>query len=441
MITTILRIAWINFTRDRVAQLMSFVLPVVFFSIFALVFGGQAGSGTPKVKIALVDEDGSAASRRLADALGREPSLTVQRTAKEKDGAKAKDGAPVPLDRERARALVHDGEVPVALVLPKGLGETIGSFGQGGEGKKIELLADPADPIASQVVIGLIQKAVMTSLPDLVAERGISLFDRYGGGLTKEQRTAVDGWLPQLRKRAETPAGTAQEGAAGAASSSASMPGLVPVEVVDVIRAGNPKKGIVAFYAAGIGVMFLLFTASAAGGALIEEVESGTLERLLSSRLGMGRLLLGKWLWLVLLGSAQLVVMFGWGALVFGLDFLPHLAGFAAMTAVTASAAGGFGLLLASLCRSRAQLGGISTVVILVMSALGGSMFPRFLMSPAMQKMGLFTFNGWALDGFVKVFWRDATLLQLWPQLLVLAGLAAVFLTLARLAARRWEAA
>ena len=219
------------------------------------------------------------------------------------------------------------------------------------------------------------------------------------------------------------------------------MPGLVPVEVVDVIRAGNPKKGIVAFYAAGIGVMFLLFTASAAGGALIEEVESGTLERLLSSRLGMGRLLLGKWLWLVLLGSAQLVVMFGWGALVFGLDFLPHLAGFAAMTAVTASAAGGFGLLLASLCRSRAQLGGISTVVILVMSALGGSMFPRFLMSPAMQKMGLFTFNGWALDGFVKVFWRDATLLQLWPQLLVLAGLAAVFLTLARLAARRWEAA
>ena len=42
------------------------------------------------------------------------------------------------------------------------------------------------------------------------------------------------------------------------------------------------------------------------------------------------------------------------------------------------------------------------------MSALGGSMFPRFLMSENMQKVGLLTFNAWALDGYLKVFWRDA---------------------------------
>jgi ABC-2 type transport system permease protein len=341
---------------------------------------------------------------------------------------------------------VQGGNVPIAVVLPRGLGESIGSFGKQ---TSIQLLADPSDPIASQVAIGLIQKAVMTSLPDLVAERGIAMFDRYGGGLTPEQRKAVDGWLPELRKRAsgagqaDAPAGAPAAGAPSAAPTPASsgISGLVPVEVVDVIRAENPKKGIVAFYAAGIGVMFLLFTASGAGGALIEEVESGTLERLLSTRLGMGRLLLGKWLYLTLLGSSQLVVMFVFGALVFGLELVPHLAGFAVMTAVTASASAGFGLLLAALCRTRAQLGGFSTVVILVMSALGGSMFPRFLMSPTMQKMGLFTFNGWALDGFVKVFWRDVPLLQLWPQVLVLACLAALFLGIARLAARRWETA
>ena len=38
-------------------------------------------------------------------------------------------------------------------------------------------------------------------------------------------------------------------------------------------------------------------------------------------------------------------------------------------------------------------------------------MFPRFLMSETMQKFGLLTFNGWALDGYLKVFWRDAPLL------------------------------
>jgi ABC-type multidrug transport system permease subunit len=34
------------------------------------------------------------------------------------------------------------------------------------------------------------------------------------------------------------------------------------------------------------------------------------------------------------------------------------------------------------------------------MSAIGGSMFPRFLMPDAMQKAGLWTINAWAIDGF-----------------------------------------
>ena len=75
------------------------------------------------------------------------------------------------------------------------------------------------------------------------------------------------------------------------------------------------------------------------------------------------------------------------------------------------------------------------------MSALGGSMFPRFLMSEGMQKVGLATFNAWALDGYLKVFWRDAPLVDLWPQVLVLTSLAAIFLSAARLITRRWETA
>ena len=133
--------------------------------------------------------------------------------------------------------------------------------------------------------------------------------------------------------------------------------------------------------------------------------------------------------------------MFTWGALVFGLELLSHLAGFALMTLATAGAAAGFGLVLATACRSRGQLSGIGTIVILMMSALGGSMFPRFLMSEKMQKLGLFTFNGWALDGYIKVFWRNAPLVELWPQLLVLVLLTAAFLTVARRLARRWETA
>jgi hypothetical protein len=95
---------------------------------------------------------------------------------------------------------------------------------------------------------------------------------------------------------------------------------------------------------------------------------------------------------------------------------LSHLPGFTVMTVATASAAAALALAFATLARTRAQLSGFSTILILTMSALGGSMFPRFLMSENMQKVGLLTFNAWALDGYLKVFWRQAALWELWPQ-------------------------
>ena len=131
--------------------------------------------------------------------------------------------------------------------------------------------------------------------------------------------------------------------------------------------------------------------------------------------------------------------MFTWGALVFGLPLASHIPGFLLVTVATASAAAAFGLVLATISRSRAQLSGLSTIIILAMSAMGGSMFPRFMMSDTMQQIGLVTFNAWALDGYLKVFWYEAPLWQLWPQLAVLFGLASVFLLLARRFARRWE--
>jgi ABC-2 type transport system permease protein len=153
----------------------------------------------------------------------------------------------------------------------------------------------------------------------------------------------------------------------------------------------------------------------------------------------MGKLLAGKLVYLAGIAAAQLIVMFVWGSIAFGLVLRGHWIGFLIMTVATALAASTFGLLLAAVSRSRMQLVALSNVGILVMSALGGSMFPRFLMPELLQKVGLVTLNAWAIDGFQKVFWREEPLFRLWPQVLVLCGLAAAFFALARRVARRWE--
>ena len=77
---TLLRIGWINITRDRVVQAMVFLLPMMFFSIFATVFGNQSDP-TSRIRVAVVDEDKTEYSAALIKALEAEGGLRVQQTA------------------------------------------------------------------------------------------------------------------------------------------------------------------------------------------------------------------------------------------------------------------------------------------------------------------------------------------------------------------------
>jgi ABC-2 type transport system permease protein len=431
MIPSIMRTAFWNLRRDRAALLLTFVLPIAFFSIFAVIFGKQGSQKTPTIQIAVADEDKSEGSRRLIEGLKGEPAFRLQTEPKVENGEVVK-----PFDRTMAEAAVRRGDVPVALVIPAGFGASQFSFGPTENRPKLQLLNDSSNPLAAQIVTGMLQKVAMTSMPDMLANAGVKYLDKAAGGLTPEQHEQLEKQMQVLQelsaKRRQENASSEKEKTDGGEI------GLISVETKDVL--GEKKTNpLIAFYAAGIGVMFLLFTASGAGGVLLDEAESGALDRVLATRVSLPTLLLGKLAYLTLLGSTQLTVMFAWGALVFKLDLLSHIPGFVVMTIVTAMAASAFGLLLASASRTRAQLGAMSTLIILIMSSLGGSMFPRFIMPESVQKIGLITFNAWALDGYIKVFWRDEPIVNLWPQVLVLFGATVVFFAVARRLAQRWE--
>lgn len=421
MILAVARTHFTKLKRDRAALVLSFVLPVVFFSLFATIFGGGSSRATTRqIRVVVVDEDRTQNSARFIAALKREKGVRVVQTATLPSGAKA----PI-VDAAGAEAIVRAGQAPLALIVPKGFGASPVQFGAPGSGPRLTLLADTSDPIAPQVLSGLLQKVAMTSMPDVMAQSGNEQVDRWGGDLTPEQKARLQKNVDALRRQ-----GTGSQGTGGE---------LVRVDVRDVL--GEKKKNpAVAVLAAGLGVMFLLFSAAGAGGALIEEVESGTLDRVLSTRVTMTQLLLGKMLYLASVAVAQLTVMFVWGEIFFGVELHRHVPGFLVMAIVTALAASAFGLVLAALSRTRMQLVALSNLLILMMSALGGSMFPRYLLSEAVQKAGLITLNAWAIDGFMKVFWRDAPLTALWPQVLFLAAAAAVLFWVARRLARRWEA-
>lgn len=210
------------------------------------------------------------------------------------------------------------------------------------------------------------------------------------------------------------------------------------------ITVDNPQSALqenprIAMYAAGIAVLFLLFSSTGSAATLLEEAESGTLDRIMLGKASLFHILLGKWLGIFLIGMVQISVMFLWAELVFRIQLWKHLDGFFVMTCCTSAATASLAMLMATLCRSRAQLNAISVVLILSMSALGGSMIPRFAMSDRMKEIGQWTFNAWALDGYQKVFWYQAPIPSLINEVTVLSGSALVMGCLALLFSRRWK--
>jgi len=58
MILAVARTHLAKLKRDRAALVLSFVLPVVFFSLFATIFGGGSSrAATRQIPVVVVDED------------------------------------------------------------------------------------------------------------------------------------------------------------------------------------------------------------------------------------------------------------------------------------------------------------------------------------------------------------------------------------------------
>jgi ABC-2 type transport system permease protein len=90
-------------------------------------------------------------------------------------------------------------------------------------------------------------------------------------------------------------------------------------------------------------------------------------------------------------------------------------------------AATGLGLLLAALDKTAEQIGGLSSLLVVTMAALGGVMVPRYIMPDFMETIGLISPHAWALTAYQDVLVRGYGIARILPEVAVLMGFAAVF--------------
>lgn len=108
MIGTVLRVSWLNLSRDRVALALTSVLPLIFFSVFAQVFSGLDGAGMQGIRLALIVEQPSMVTSRLQ-----------KRFADSNDIHLVAVPSTIEISQPEAiRELIRTGQADVALAIP-----------------------------------------------------------------------------------------------------------------------------------------------------------------------------------------------------------------------------------------------------------------------------------------------------------------------------------
>lgn len=189
----------------------------------------------------------------------------------------------------------------------------------------------------------------------------------------------------------------------------AAMPVLVEARTPPGIA--KPLANISSFQVTvpGNAVLFGFFIALTTAIAFVGERKSGTWRRLLAAPVPRWQALLATLVPYFAVGVCQLAFLFGIGVTLFGMEIAGSPVALVALSLAVVYCAVSLGLLFAAIGGSEKQLGGVGSVVLLVMGMIGGCMVPRLVMPAFMKSIGMAVPHAWALDGYYAVLVRQGT--------------------------------
>jgi ABC-2 type transport system permease protein len=358
--------------KDRRAMMLGLLMPIILISVFSLAFGGIGKTGENKTQLLVCDEDKSDITKKVIVGIDSVKALEITTTT-----------------TDSALELVKKGKYPGVLILHKGFKDSVNAL----KSLPWEMKYDAAQSTEMQMMQQYLAQSLFGNVGNMMTEKMVMKNnEKQFAGMDDESRTFA---MIQAKKSFE--------------SNSKDMDDLrsnIMKIKSSPVTIEQDNAGIVQAVS-GTAVMMLLFSLTAMGGRLLEEKENGTLKRLLYSPLKATDILMGKMLSSILFAILQLMIMFTFSSVVFGLVLWPKIASVLLLITATAFACSGFGMFLASVVKSRDQLQSLSTLAILSMSVIGGSMVPSFLMPTWMQSVGHISINYWSIQGFFDIFHRQ----------------------------------
>jgi len=378
----------ILFFHDQRSVILTFLLPVILITLFAFAYGsiGAYNGRSEPVKLIVADLDQTKSSKEIIykiDSL-KDISITLS-------------------DSIKSKKLVIKGKYAGALIIYKGFQDSL----EAGKAMPVELVYDRS----REMEIGILQQnlisILMSSSGEIIVKKSIEkyLHDQFPDIDISTRENILK---TAIKKNNNTPA----------------------IKWTSIVGIKNDTKLGLIQAVAGTAILMLLFSVALVGTSILEEKENGTINRLLYSPLKGSSILYGKMLFAFFISILQLTAMFLFAWLIFRMDLSVNIPALILMIIATAFAVSSMGIFLAAISKTRQQAQNLSTIIILIMSAIGGSMIPLFIMPAILQKIALLSLNYWGIQGFYDIFWRTLPLNAILPKILILMSVG-IIMTLA----------
>ena len=375
-----------RYLADRGDLAFSIALPI---ALFALMYGVFSGDTQFSADANIVDEDGGPAARELIDRVDAVEGLGVRLR-----------------DRADADAALDRSAIFTAIVIPAGFSSGLAA----GEPVALTLRQRGSGGQEGQIVASIVTEQARRLAGEYEVRAAVRGLAAGSGVPDARVDEVVARWAEEVRRAPPVVVERAMVGGAAVSDREALVERLMP----------------------GIVVMFLLFAVMVGSQSLVEERRIGTLERLMTTRLGVGQLFLGKYLAGLVRGVMQATVLLSLGFVALRVAGPGTYVQAIAFAAVVASAVSAIGLMLGSIAKTQDQAVWTGVFFTMFMTVFGGTFFDvgeeGFL-----AVMSRFTLNKYALDAFEEILSGTGSVAGQRLELAVFAGVTVVALIAARL--------
>lgn len=384
--------------RDKAGMIILFLMPMVLIVIFSLLqeVGWNAIAKEPKVDVLFVNNDCDSIGINMRNGLQSSGFFTLVDSLNH-----------LPVTEQTARTLVKKGDYLIAIVVPKGVtnsmranvriavAKTLAGFGLFNPMLLNNIVQKSADTITlyfDPTIQKSFKNAVVSSIREFNYKSEIGMVFRSFNKEISRQFPAFNPpeieYKESIQFREVFPNYVQQE------------------EIPNTVQHNVPAWAIFAMF-------FIIIPLT---GSMIKEREEGSLARLMSMPVSYLQVVMSKVTVYFLVCLIQSILMILSGIFILPLFSIPmlvvgnHVVALLLMTIAIALAALGYGLMVGTIATTHQQAAAFGAVSIIILAAIGGVWVPVYLMPAMMRHISVVSPLNWGMTGFYNIFLRHGGL-------------------------------